>query len=102
MSQCAVDLLISVVCGGISDFQVITGGQVHILDLAAKLDATADYICKARWGNVDFPPPFGRDATTEEAYIHDLDSKSGASLKLTVLNPKGRYIGGSSWKWPIN
>lgn len=62
---------------------------MHILDLAAKLDATADYICKARWGNVDFPPPFGRDATPEEAYIHDLDSKSGASLKLTVLNPKG-------------
>ncbi|XP_022711313.1 ATP-citrate synthase-like [Varroa jacobsoni] len=69
---------------------VITNGKMHILDLAAKLDATADYICKARWGNVDFPPPFGRDATPEEAYIHDLDSKSGASLKLTVLNPKGR------------
>ncbi|OQR79781.1 ATP-citrate synthase-like [Tropilaelaps mercedesae] len=69
---------------------VITSGKVHILDLAAKLDATADYICKARWGNIEFPPPFGRDATPEEAYIHELDSKSGASLKLTVLNPKGR------------
>ena len=26
----------------------------------------------------------------QEAYIADLDSKSGASLKLTILNKKGR------------
>ena len=26
----------------------------------------------------------------QEAYIADLDAKSGASLKLTVLNPQGR------------
>jgi ATP citrate (pro-S)-lyase len=26
----------------------------------------------------------------QEAYIADLDAKSGASLKLTVLNPRGR------------
>lgn len=69
---------------------VVTGGQVHILDLAAKLDATAEFVCKQKWGEVTFPPPFGRDATPEEAYIAELDSKSGASLKLTVLNAKGR------------
>lgn len=69
---------------------VVTGGKVHILDLAAKLDATAEFVCKAKWGEIDFPPPFGRDATPEEAYIQELDSKSGASLKLTVLNAKGR------------
>lgn len=27
---------------------------------------------------------------SQEAYIADLDAKSGASLKLTLLNPKGR------------
>lgn len=69
---------------------VVTGGQVYILDLAAKLDATAEFVCKQKWGDVTFPPPFGRDATDEEAYIAELDSKSGASLKLTVLNAKGR------------
>lgn len=37
-----------------------------------------------------FPAPFGRELTKEEAYIRDLDSKTGASLKLTVLNPVGR------------
>ena len=44
---------------------VIHGGKVYILDLAAKLDVTAEYICKSTWGEVNFPPPFGRDAYPE-------------------------------------
>ena len=58
--------------------------------MAAKLDSTAEFLCKSQWGEIEFPPPFGRDALPEEAYIADLDAKSGASLKLTVLNPSGR------------
>ncbi|XP_065805694.1 ATP-citrate synthase isoform X1 [Labrus bergylta] len=69
---------------------VVTKDGVYVLDMAAKIDATADYICKAKWGEVTFPPPFGREAYPEEAYIADLDAKSGASLKLTLLNPRGR------------
>ncbi|TRY94159.1 hypothetical protein DNTS_021009 [Danionella cerebrum] len=69
---------------------VVTSNGVHILDFAAKIDAAADFICKSKWGDVTFPPPFGREAYPEEAYIADLDSKSGASLKLTLLNPRGR------------
>lgn len=69
---------------------VVTNDAIYVLDLAAKLDATADFICRPLWGEIDYPPPFGRDAYPEEAYIADLDSKSGASLKLTILNKKGR------------
>lgn len=69
---------------------VVTDDGVYVLDMAAKLDATADYLCKAKWGDIQFPPPFGREAYPEEAYIADLDAKSGASLKLTILNPRGR------------
>ncbi|GFY55074.1 ATP-citrate synthase [Trichonephila inaurata madagascariensis] len=69
---------------------VLTEGRVYILDLAAKLDATADFVCKQKWGEFEFPPAFGRDAYPEEAYIADLDAKSGASLKLTILNKSGR------------
>uniref|UniRef100_A0A672RTY9 ATP-citrate synthase n=1 Tax=Sinocyclocheilus grahami TaxID=75366 RepID=A0A672RTY9_SINGR len=69
---------------------VVTKDGVYVLDMAAKIDATADYLCKAKWGDMEFPPPFGREAYPEEAYIADLDAKSGASLKLTILNPRGR------------
>jgi len=66
------------------------GEEIYILDLAAKLDQCAEYLCKQKWGEVVFPPPFGREAFPEEAYIADLDAKSGASLKLTILNAEGR------------
>ncbi|XP_065369896.1 ATP-citrate synthase isoform X2 [Calliphora vicina] len=69
---------------------VVTDDSMYILDLAAKLDSTADFICRPKWGDIDYPPPFGRDAYPEEAYIADLDAKSGASLKLTILNRNGR------------
>jgi ATP citrate (pro-S)-lyase len=69
---------------------VITDDTIYILDLAAKIDATADFVCRPKWGEIEYPPPFGRDAYPEEAYIADLDAKSGASLKLTILNRNGR------------
>lgn len=69
---------------------VVTKDSVIPLDLAAKLDSTAEYESGAKWGNIEFPAPFGRTLTREEAYIEELDSKTGASLKLTVLNPEGR------------
>lgn len=64
---------------------VVTADSIYILDLAAKLDATADFVCRSAWGEIDYPPPFGRDAFPEEAYIADLDSKSGASLKVSYI-----------------
>ena len=44
---------------------VVTDNQVYILDLASKIDQTADYLCKTKWGEIDFPPPFGREAFPE-------------------------------------
>lgn len=69
---------------------VATSKSVYPLDLAAKLDSTAEFECTDKWGEIEFPPPFGRQLTKEEEYIEELDSKTGASLKLTVLNPEGR------------
>jgi ATP citrate (pro-S)-lyase len=62
---------------------VVTKDTIYILDLAAKLDSTADFVCRPKWGEINYPPPFGRDAFPEEAYIADLDAKSGASLKVS-------------------
>jgi ATP citrate (pro-S)-lyase len=65
-------------------------GKIVPLDLAAKIDETAAFLNASQWGHLDFPAPFGRKEFPEEAYIRELDSKTGASLKLTILNPKGR------------
>jgi len=92
-----------------------TSAEVHFLDLAAKINQTADFECGTKWaiarspaalglpgvktdGKVtidvgpplEFPAPFGRELTKEEKYISDMDAKTGASLKLTVLNAQGR------------
>lgn len=94
-----------------------TSAEVFFLDLAAKLDQTAEFECGVKWavargpaalglpvateakgGKVsidagppmEFPAPFGREMSKEEAYIAALDAKTGASLKLTILNPQGR------------
>lgn len=69
---------------------VVTKDSVNPLDLAAKLDSTADFESGEKWGKIEFPAPFGRTLTKEEAYIEELDSQTGASLKLTILNPEGR------------
>ena len=64
--------------------------RITALDMAAKLDETADFINHAQWGVIEFPAPFGRAEYPEEAFIRKLDQSSGSSLKLTILNPKGR------------
>jgi ATP citrate (pro-S)-lyase len=82
--------------------------EICYLDMAAKLDQTADFLCGPKWAiardnsaasggaikadrgpPMVWPAPFGRDLTKEEAYIQKLDASTGASLKLTVLNQKG-------------
>ncbi len=68
----------------------IVGNEIVPLDLVARLDDTAYFWNKEKWGNIEFPVPFGRRFTPEEEFIRELDEKTGASLKLTVLNPKGR------------
>jgi ATP citrate (pro-S)-lyase len=68
---------------------VVVRDQVHILDLAAKIDATAYFDAGKKWGQIDFPPPFGREPSPEERRIQELD-QGGASLKLTLINKRGR------------
>ncbi|GAB6044994.1 ATP citrate lyase citrate-binding domain-containing protein [Caminibacter profundus] len=70
---------------------VIVGNNVYLLDLVARLDDTAGFLMKDKWGDIEFPTPFGMpEKSPEEKAIAEADAKSGASLKLTILNPKGR------------
>jgi ATP-citrate lyase beta-subunit len=69
---------------------LFTKNSFHILDCKARLDDTALFQQTAAWNNIQFPENFGYIPSTEEQNIKRLDEKTGASLKLTLLNPKGR------------
>eukprot|EP00928_Gymnodinium_smaydae_P012179 TRINITY_DN1442_c0_g1_i1.p1 TRINITY_DN1442_c0_g1~~TRINITY_DN1442_c0_g1_i1.p1 ORF type:complete len:1092 (+),score=205.23 TRINITY_DN1442_c0_g1_i1:71-3346(+) len=74
----------------INPLVMLDDNTVVPLDMAAKIDETANFLCAQKWGEVDWPPPFGRAAYPEEALVREMDGKTGASLKLTILNEKGR------------
>lgn len=67
-------------------------GKPFPLDIRMELDDTASFRnIPSKWGeDPEFPLPFGRTLTAAEEYVHTLDEGTGASLKFTVLNPKGR------------
>lgn len=69
---------------------VVSGSAIVPLDFVTRIDDTAHFECGAKWGTLSFPAPFGRKLSTEETYVKEMDEKTGASLKLTILNPKGR------------
>ena len=70
---------------------ILDGDHVHLLDLVAKVDDTAGFLMHKHWGSLYFPTPFGMKAPVPEMdAIKAMDEKSGASLKLTVLNTEAR------------
>ncbi|XP_058194022.1 ATP-citrate synthase alpha chain protein 1-like isoform X2 [Rhododendron vialii] len=68
----------------------LVNGKPYPLDMRGELDDTATFKNFKKWGSIDFPMPFGRVMSSTESFIHGLDEKTSASLKFTVLNPKGR------------
>lgn len=38
---------------------VVVGERITPLDMAAKIDETASFLCGPKWGEIDFPAPFG-------------------------------------------
>ena len=75
----------------INPLVMLDNNEMAILDLVARLDDTAGYLMVDAWGEIEYPTAFGmEDQSDEEKAIADADAKSGASLKLTILNPMGR------------
>jgi len=75
----------------INPIVMLDNNEMAILDLVARLDDTAGYLMSEKWGEIEYPTAFGmEDQSPEEKAIAEADAKSGASLKLTVLNPMGR------------
>lgn len=65
-------------------------GEPIPLGLVCELDDCARFKCGTRWAGLEFPEQFGRKKYPEEESVAALDAKTGASLKLTVLNPDGK------------
>ncbi|KAF5203181.1 Atp-citrate synthase [Thalictrum thalictroides] len=68
----------------------LVDGKPYPLDMRVELDDTASFKNFKKWGGIKFPMPFGKVMSPTESFIHGLDEKTSASLKFTVLNPKGR------------
>ncbi|KAL9240755.1 hypothetical protein vseg_014938 [Gypsophila vaccaria] len=68
----------------------LVNGEPYPLDMRGELDDTAAFKNFNKWGDIEFPLPFGRVLSPTEGFIHSLDEKTSASLKFTILNPKGR------------
>eukprot|EP01018_Ginkgo_biloba_P027545 Gb_01003 [translate_table: standard] len=68
----------------------LVDGNPYPLDMRGELDDTAAFKNFQKWGNIEFPMPFGRVMSPAEDLVHAMDGKTSASLKFTILNPKGR------------
>ncbi|MHA1670157.1 MAG: ATP citrate lyase citrate-binding domain-containing protein [Promethearchaeota archaeon] len=77
----------------INPFAITNDKKIVPLDVKAKLDDTAAFLHLDTWGNpenpIEFPGGFGQKLTAKEIMIRDLDEKTGASLKLRILNRNG-------------
>jgi len=65
-------------------------GKVVLMDVKSRVDDYAGFPCAEKWGKLEFPKPFGTARTPEERRVEEIDERTGASLKLNVLNPRGR------------
>src|SRR3989338_2285163 len=74
----------------LNPFTIDAHNHIHILDAVAQVDDCAAFKHTTEWKGLPFPKAFGRKSFPEEEFIENIDKESGASLKLTILNPTGR------------
>lgn len=73
----------------VNPFVLDESWNIHCLDMVAKVDNCESYRQPAR-KNIARVKPFGTKSYPQEEYIASLDAKTGASLKLSIINPHGR------------
>jgi len=73
----------------VNPFVFDADGTIHCLDMVAKIDNCESYR-QSSWKDIDRVKPFGTKSYPQEEFIAAVDAKTGASLKLTIINPQGR------------
>ncbi len=74
----------------LNPFTITAQGALALLDTVAQVDGSSAWKNSSLWKIDTFPAEFGKKSYPEEQDIEELDRDSGASLKLTILNPNGR------------
>lgn len=63
-------------------FTLDSSGSPFPLDMRGELDDTAAFKSSKKWGDLEFPLPFGRTMTSAEQHVHELDSNTGVHNSL--------------------
>ncbi|XP_017192583.1 ATP-citrate synthase alpha chain protein 2 isoform X2 [Malus domestica] len=71
----------------------LVDGEPYPLDMRGELDDTAAFKNFNKWGNVEFPLPFGRVLSPTETFIHSLDEKVGDLGYASELGNYAEYSG---------
>jgi succinyl-CoA synthetase beta subunit len=74
----------------VNPFAQTADGAICCLDMVAKVDSCEAWRQKERVRYIGRVKPFGTRLHPSEALVESVDEKTGASLKLTVINPEGR------------
>lgn len=74
----------------VNPFVILADGVIHCLDMVAKVDSCEARKQPSRKQYITRVKPFWTHTHPSEAVVESLDEKTGASLKLTLLNPQGR------------
>ncbi|GKC92157.1 ATP-citrate synthase alpha chain protein 2, partial [Tanacetum coccineum] len=67
----------------------LVDGKPYPLDMRGELDDTAAFKNFKKWGNIEFPLPFGRVMSATESFIHGLDEKVGKSHQSLSIGDLG-------------
>lgn len=62
---------------------VVVGERITPLDMAAKIDETASFLCGPKWGEIDFPAPFGEKGSFD---LDDQCRMSARSMRHTCID----------------
>ncbi|XP_050117437.1 ATP-citrate synthase alpha chain protein 2-like isoform X2 [Malus sylvestris] len=71
----------------------LVDGEPYPLDMRGELDDTAAFKNFNKWGNVEFPLPFGRVLSPTETFIHSLDENVGDLGYASELGNYAEYSG---------
>ena len=82
----------------INPFCKDTNGQIIALDMVAKVDDCEKHK-QTEWKDIVWTKAFGAKDYPIEQEVRKLDAKTGASLKISILNPQGDIFLILWWWW---